>query len=198
MTLEAGDFVWAFDGRDGRGDGLAALLGFYLMQLRELLPPASDDPFEQIAADFADDPTARMQDQPRFSRLYPPAYRDDQASDDFWRDSIADQTRARVEAAETVLTDLASWEGYVPVAFGRVEDWAKTLGGLRVFWYSELAGPDRLAQPSPTALVKNARLVDLVEWLGFVLEDLLESREACLNASECLDPDQFVRAARQQ
>ena len=62
--IEPEDIVWAFDGRDGRGDGLAAMLGIYTMHLATLLPDASEDPFEQIVADLADDPTNRMLSNP--------------------------------------------------------------------------------------------------------------------------------------
>ena len=57
MTLSGDAIVWAFDGCDGRDGGLRAMIGFYQSHLRELLPPPSDDPFEQIVADLADDPT---------------------------------------------------------------------------------------------------------------------------------------------
>ena len=192
MTLEADDIVWAFDGRDGRGDGLRNMIELYAAQVGELLPTESDDAFEQIVADLADDPTNRMLGNPRLVRLFPPAMPAAKDSDDFWRDSIHSQARARVAAARGVVDDLDGWEGYVPVPLGRVDDWAKVLGALRLFWYTELAGPERLAQPE--AGDADSGLHDLIEWLGYLLEDLLESRDTCLRLGASLDPLDFEPA----
>lgn len=192
MTLEPDDIVWAFDARDGRGEGLSAMLGIYTMHLTTLLPDHSDDPFEQIVADLVDDPTNRMLDNHRLSRLYPPAMEDARGADEFWKDSIHTLTRARLAAAETVDLSLDQWAGFVPVTLGAVDVWAKTLGGMRLFWYAELAGPERMAEPLATE--ENEGLMDLVEWLGYLLEDLLESRQACLRVGASLDPEEF-RAA---
>lgn len=194
MTLEGGDIVWAFDGRDGHDGGLRAMIGFYISHLSELLPEpcTSDDPFEQLAADLEDDPTNRMLANPRLARLFPQPIAESQAADEFWRDSIHNQTRARIVAAEAVLADLERFVGFVPVTLEAVDHWAKTLGALRLFWYAEVAGPDRLAEPLQAVVDSNPGLVDLIEWLGYLLEDLLEMRAACLGADESLDPDQFV------
>lgn len=192
MTLEGDDIVWAFDGRDGRGDGLRNMIELYATQVSELLPTESDDAFEQIVADLADDPTNRMLGNPRLVRLFPPAMPAAKDSDDFWRDSIHSQARARVAAARGVVEDLDGWDGYVPVALGRVDDWAKVLGALRLFWYTELAGPERLAQPEATDA--DSGLHDLIEWLGYLLEDLMESRDTCLRLGASLDPMDFEPA----
>ena len=106
MTLDADDIVWAFDGRDGRGDGLRNMIELYAAQVGDLLPAESDDAFEQIVADLADDPTNRMLGNPRLVRLFPPAMPAAKDSDDFWRDSIHSQARARVAAARGVVDDL--------------------------------------------------------------------------------------------
>ncbi len=191
MTVNDDAIVWAFDGHDGRDEGLAALLGFYQSHLAQLLPEDSDDPFERIVAGMSDDPTETMRSHPRLARLFPPALADERASGEFWRNTVSDQARARLTAAEAVQADLASWEGYIPVRLAAIGDWAKTLGGLRLFWYAELAGTDRLAQPSEEAIEANPALVDLVEWLGFLLEDLMESRDVCAEEGHSLDPGQF-------
>jgi len=193
MMLDPTDIVWAFDGRDGRDGGLRAMLGFYVSHLRELLPaePASGDAFDQFVAEFADDPTNRMLGNPRLTRLFPAALRDEKEADEFWRDSIHTQTRARIAAAEVVLADLEGFSGFVPVTLQSVDAWAKALGALRLFWYAELAGPERLAEPLEAVLEANPGLADLVDWLGYLLEDLLESRGVCLATGQSLDPDQF-------
>ena len=51
-------------------------------------------------------------------------------------------------------------------------------------------------RPEPVAAVvrDNPGLHDLIEWLGYLLEDLLEMRGACLSAGQGLDPEQFDRA----
>ncbi|MBB1515498.1 DUF2017 family protein [Tessaracoccus sp. MC1679] len=190
MTLEPDDIVWAFDGNDGRADGLRSMIELYVAQVVTLLPTESDDPFEQIVSDLSDDPTNRMLGNPRLVRLFPPALPDAKSADDFWRDSIHSQARARVAAARAVAQDLQGWEGHVPVALGRVDDWAKVLGALRLFWYTELAGPERLAEPDDAA-VESGGLHDLIEWLGFLLDDLMESRTTCLRLGVSLDPMDF-------
>jgi len=194
MTLGDDQLVWAFDGRDGRDGGLRAMLGFYLEHLSALLPPPSDDPFEQIVADLADDPTNRMLADPRLARLYPPATNQERDADEFWRSSIHDQTRIRIASAEKVSAALEEWTGFVPVSLAEVDDWARTLGALRLFWYAELAGTERLAEPVAAVVRDNPGLHDLIEWLGYLLEDLLEMRAACLLAGHGLDPEQFERA----
>lgn len=193
MTLEASDIVWAFDGRDGRDGGLRAMIGFYINHLEALLPQCGDpdDAFAQIVAELEDDPTNRMLSNARLTRLFPPAFTEEQATDEFWRDSIHNQTRTRIASAQSVLTVLDAWDGFVPVQLAEVDDWAKTLGALRLFWYAELAGPERLAEPVQAIVESNPGLMDLIDWLGYLLEDLMESRAACLGAGESLDPDQF-------
>lgn len=191
MRLEPGDIVWEFDGADGRAHGLASMVKFYVQHLEALLPDDSDDAFEQMVADLADDPTNRMLANPRLARLYPAALDDAKASDEFWRDSIHAQTRSRIAAARVVVEDLQSFRDYIPVTLGHVDDWAKTLGALRLFWWAELAGGERLAQPTPTIVATNPGLVDLVEWLGYILEDLMDSRERCLHTGSVYDPDDY-------
>lgn len=191
MRLEPQDIVWEFDGADGRGRGLASMVSFYIQHLESLLPSESDDPFEQIVADMADDPTNRMLANPRLARLYPPAFDDAKESDEFWRDSIHAQTRARIAAARTVVDNLHGFLDYTPVRLGDVDDWAKTLGALRLFWWAELAGAERLAQPTPTIVGANPGLADLVDWLGYLLEDLLDSQARCLRTNSVFNPDDY-------
>lgn len=192
MTLENEDIVWAFDGRDGRAEGLRNMIELYTSQLATLLPAESDDAFEQIVADLSDDPTNRMLGNPRLIRLFPPALPDAKGADDFWRDSIHNQARARTAAARVVVEDLEGWDEFVPVALGRADAWVKVLGAVRLFWYTELAGPERLAEPDPD--VEASGLHDLIEWLGYLLEDLLESRATCLRLDASLDPMDFEPA----
>ena len=111
MSLEPEDIVWAFDGRDGRDGGLRAMIGFYVNHLRTLLPAddGADDPFDQIVAELQDDPTNRMLSNPRLARLFPPAFGEEQEADEFWRDSIHNQTRERIRGADVVVADL---DGY--------------------------------------------------------------------------------------
>ncbi|MHA7859886.1 DUF2017 family protein [Tessaracoccus sp. Y36] len=191
MTLEPEDIVWEFDGADGRDKGLASMVRFYTQHLEELLPAESDDPFEQIVADMSDDPTNRMLANPRLARLFPAALGDAKQTDEFWRDSIHAQTRARIGAAQVVVDNLDAYHDYIPVTLGAVDDWARTLGALRLFWWAELAGTERLARPTPAVASANPGLVDLVEWLGYILEDLIDSRERCLRTGAVYDPDDY-------
>ena len=191
MKLDPTDIVWEFDGADGRAHGLASMVKFYVQHLEGLLPAESEDPFEQIVADMADDPTNRMLSNPRLARLYPAALDDAKQSDEFWRDSIHAQTRSRIAAARKVIDNIESFRDYIPVKLGDVDDWAKTLGALRLFWWAELAGSERLAQPTPTIVATNPGLADLVEWMGYILEDLMDSRERCLRTGSAFDPDDY-------
>ncbi|GAA4899214.1 hypothetical protein GCM10025789_16710 [Tessaracoccus lubricantis] len=191
MTLQPEDIVWEFDGADGRDKGLAAMVKFYVQHLRELLPPETGDAFEQIVADMADDPTNRMLANPRLARLFPAALSAAKDADEFWRDSIHSQTRARIEAAGVVAANLDAYQDYIPVRLADVDAWAKTIGALRLFWWAELAGTERLAMPTSAVLSSNPELADLVEWLGYILEDLIDSRERCLRTGSSYDPDDF-------
>lgn len=191
MRLDPQDIIWEFDGADGRAPGLASMVKFYLQHLESLLPSGSDDPFEQIVADMADDPTNRMLANPRLARLYPAAMAEAKDADEFWRDSIHAQTRARIAAGRAVVETLESFRDYIPVRLGEVDDWAKTLGALRLFWWSELAGSDRLAEPTEAIIRANPGLVDLVDWLGYLLEDLMDSRERCLRTGSVYDPADY-------
>lgn len=191
MTLEAGDIVWEFDGADGRAAGLVSMIRFYVQHLEELLPAESDDPFEQIVADMADDPTNRMLANPRLARLYPAAFEGQKAADEFWRDSIHAQTRARIAAARAVIETLEAFRDYIPVQLGQVDDWAKTLGALRLFWWAELAGKERMAQPPPSMVAANPGLSDLIEWLGYIQEDLMDSRQRCLSTGSVYNPADY-------
>lgn len=198
VSLERDDIIWAFDGRDGRDGGLEAMIEFYVSHLLELLPDdaGTDDPVERIISDLSDDPTNRMLANPRLTRLFPPALADEKSADEFWRDSIHVQTRTRIEAADVVIADLDRWTGFVPVALGSADAWARTLGALRLFWYAELAGTDRLAEPVAAIVEENPGLADLIDWLGYLLEDLMESRSVCLSTGQCLDPSQFTAVER--
>lgn len=191
MTLEPTDIIWEFDGADGRDHGLASMVRFYIQHLEGLLPADSDDAFEQIVADMADDPTNRMLANPRLARLYPAALSDAKQADEFWRDSIHTQTRARIAAAHTVVDNIDAYRDYIPVRLGAVDDWAKTLGALRLFWWAELAGSDRMAEPTSAVVAANPGLVDLVEWLGYILEDMMDSWERCLRTGSVYDPDDY-------
>ncbi|MDO5676476.1 MAG: DUF2017 family protein [Propionibacteriaceae bacterium] len=191
MKLEPQDIVWEFDGADGRDQGLASMIAFYIQHLEGLLPEPTDDPFEQIMADMADDPTNRMLSNPRLARLYPAALQDAKQADEFWRDSIHAQTRARISSAQVAHDNIRAFRDYIPVTLGDVDDWAKTLGALRLFWYSELAGTERLAEPSSGITAANPGLVELVDWLGYVLEDLMDSRERCVRTGSVYDPADY-------
>lgn len=176
MTLRDDEVVWVFDGSDGRAEGLLSMLAVMVDQLDGLLPEASDDPFEQIAAEFADDPTSRMRGNPRLRRLFPPALADDETAGTFWRDSVGAQARARLGAAATVSQACRHSPEWVPVRLAEADDWIKTLSALRLFWHAELAGPDRLAE----APQDDSDLGHLVDWLGYLIEDLLATRAICI------------------
>lgn len=178
-TLPPDAIVWACY----EPEVLQAMLGVLARQLRELLPAESSDPFEQIAADFDHDPTERLRANPRLSRIYPPALADEQAAADFWRDSVTSQTRARLEALTLVARQCGAADGPVPVTLHDADAWVKTLSALRLFWHTELAGSHRLAE----AHNDGSQLYQMVEWLGYLIEDLIASREVCLAEGQGLE-----------
>ena len=57
-----------------------------------------------------------------------------------------------------------------------LDAWITTLGGLRAAWTVELTGSaERMATASPADVRKNPTAATVCDWLGWVLEDVLEA-----------------------
>lgn len=165
-------------------EGEVALLTSLVQQLCELLgdgPDAGpDDSFARWAGELASTDVLDR-DDPVVRRLFPDAYPDDRvAAEEFHRFTSDAQRRGRLASAHTVLADLAATgEGRrrLVVAPDHVDAWLKTVNAVRLSLavrlgiesdgdHDELAG---LPARDPRAFV-----LDIYDWLGFVLESLLD------------------------
>lgn len=162
------------------------LLTSLVQQLGDLLGEGrdaarTDDPFEQWAQEFGGS-VELDHDDPLIARLFPDAYDDDPgAAADFRRYTEDAQRRARLEQARLVIEDLARCaDGAQPlrIASGHVDAWLKTVNALRLSLAVRLGIDDEQRHAELLALPARdprAYVVGLYEWLGLVLESLLEA-----------------------
>ena len=173
------EIVWEFDGGEGRAGVLMALVSQQLQALDAFLPQDQDDPMAQLAAELAEHPVELLDSNPVLARLFPPALVDATEADQFRRDAIGQQARARREAGETVLSDCAVADEHddtLPVPRGHMDAWITTLAGLRAAWNVELTGSaDRQAEASRSHVRANPTAATVCDWLGWVLEDALQA-----------------------
>ena len=172
------DMVWEFDGADGRLDVLMALVAQQLRTLDDLLPEEQDDdPMSRLAAELSERPVELLDSNPVLARLFPPAMDDAKEADQFRRDAIGQQARTRLDAGRTVLSDCAVAEDeMVPVPHGHLDAWITTLSGLRAAWNVELTGSSkRMAAPTRYNVRTTPTAAAVTDWLGWVLEDVLQT-----------------------
>ena len=102
---------------------------------------------------------------------------DAKEADQFRRDAIGQQARTRLDAGRTVLSDCAVAEDeMVPVPHGHLDAWITTLSGLRAAWNVELTGSSkRMAAPTRYNVRTNPTAAAVTDWLGWVLEDVLQT-----------------------
>ncbi len=180
MSTAGDDEVfWQFDGGDGRKDVLAAMLARHLRGLDDLLPEESDDPLQRLSAELSDVPEARIEDDATLLRLFPPALDDEAEASRFRQAAVAQQAQNRMEAARRVLDEVMQAEDdVVDVTFSSADAWVKTLTAMRVQWHVELTGSgDRMAEVRPKHVTDNPTAAAISDWLGYLIEDILESRE---------------------
>ncbi len=171
------EIVWEFDGGEGRTDVLMALVSQQLQVVDQLLPEEQDDPLERLAAELSERPVELLDSNPVLARLFPPAMADATEADQFRRDAIGQQARARMEAGQVVQSDCAVAVGdMVAVPRDHLAAWITTLAGLRAAWNVELTGS---AERGVTATRSNARAnptaAAICDWLGWVQEDALQA-----------------------
>lgn len=171
------DIAWEFDGGDGRTDVLMALVAQQLRALDELMPEEQDDPLARLAAELSERPVELLDSNPVLARLFPPALEDSDEADQFRRDAIGQQARARLDAGRIVLSDCAvADEELVGVPVEHLNAWVTTLGGLRAAWMVELTGSsERMATATPADVRANPTAAAISDWLGWVLEDVLQA-----------------------
>lgn len=164
------------------------LLTSLVQQLADLLGEGRgasrpDDPFERWAREF-DASVELDHDDPLIRRLFPDAYDDAAAAADFRRYTEDAQRRTRLDHARVVLDDLARCaDGSRPlrVASGHVEAWLTTVNALRLSLAVRLGIDDEQTHTELLALPARdprAYVVGLYEWLGLVLESLLEALDS--------------------
>ena len=170
--------VWEFDGGEGRSDVLMALISKQLRAVDELLPEEHEDPLARLAAELSERPVELLDSNPVLARLFPPALEDTTEADQFRRDAIGAQARARIDAGRVVLADCAVAEGdMVEVPESNLAAWITTLAGLRAEWNVELTGSaQRSASASRANVRANPTAAAICEWLGWVQEDALQAR----------------------
>lgn len=172
------DIVWTFDGGDGRLDVMLALVARYLNSLDSLVPEEHDDPLAQLAADLQLDTEGALAADPALARLFPPALADSDEATSFRRDAIGQQARARLEAARTVLADLAMADGdLLDVELDRLDPWVTTLAGIRTQWHVELTGDaSRMSLATPDDADANPAAAAVCDWVAYLIEDALETK----------------------
>lgn len=192
MSLQPNEIVWVFDGRAGMQRILADLVGGLLVSMQQLMPPSAlqrfDDPLSAIEADATFDARSALSGN-RLERLFP-----EHVSEEFDEEGDAREgvIRSRATdlhgAASTVIADLEEAGELVPVREASVHAWLRTLGALRASWHADLVGseaPD--LEATPEQLDENPALGTLLEWLAYLIEDLLATRSACISAGTGID-----------
>lgn len=144
--------------------------------------PASgggDDPFARWADEMTAEPLDRS--DPLVRRLFPDASADDLTAAEHRRFSEDALRRGRIEDSGVVLADLeATGNGQRPlvVTDEHLGAWLKTLNGVRLGLAVRLGiedSDDHDALERLSARDPRAQLVSLYDWLGAVLESLLEA-----------------------
>ena len=161
-----------------------ALIASLVSQVVELVgggtPDAPSDPFARWAREMGAGPRLDRSD-PVVARLFPDAYADETAAAEHRRFSEEALRCARVADSDVVLAGLdATREGAEPLVVHAddVEAWLKTLNGVRLSLAVRLgieseddhAELERLSARDP-----RTQLVALYDWLGLVLESLIEA-----------------------
>lgn len=179
FTRSGNELVAEFD------DFEVALVSSLITQVSELVggsgePEASGDQFAVWAQEMRSGSELDRTD-PVVARLFPDAYDDEVAAAEHHRYSQDALRRARIADSDLVLAGLAATrDGEEPlvVPLGEVDAWLKTINGVRlslavrlgIETESDHASLERLPARDP-----RSQIVDLYDWLGLVLESLLEA-----------------------
>ncbi|NLE98348.1 MAG: DUF2017 family protein [Propionibacterium sp.] len=196
MNLRPDDIVWLFDGRGGMQRVLADLVGGLMVSVQQLMPPSAlhtfDDPFSAMAADS----TFNARDEVtgvRLSRLFPRHLTPEHDREgQEWEGLVRARSVATHSNAGAVLADIEESGAVVPVRESKVNAWLQTLGSLRAVWHADLVGSDAPnAVATPKQLDENPTLATLLDWLAYMIEDLLATRDACVRAGTGIDITEF-------
>lgn len=191
MRLQPDDVIWVFDGRDGVRTMLIELVSGYLTSLQHLMPPSAlgsfDDPFAAMAADEHFKALDRVEGF-RLQRLFPQPLSQEHADADVWEGMVRGRATTLHTHAAAVLAELTGEGDIVPVPEQSVTAWLQTLGALRAALHAELvqsARPD--AEPTEKQIEEHPALAAVLDWLAYNIEDLLATRDLCLEAGAGLD-----------
>lgn len=162
----------------------AKLVASLVEQLTELLGgqaprPDSTDPLGALAEELATPSPLDLAD-PVIQRLFPDAYPDDPgATADFRRYTQEAQRRRWVDDANLVAADLIDASANeLRVPLGHLDAWLRTVNGLRLALAVRLDIQDEQSYQEVAALPEDdprSYVMDLYDWLGFVLESMLEA-----------------------
>lgn len=192
MNLGPEEIVWLFDGRQEMRELLAGLVEGFISQLKQLEPPSVSrglvDPFEALLADQGFSALHRITG-PQLERLFPrPVAEEFDAGDSSWEAMVRSRAQAMRHSAEAVLARLSIGGDLIAVRQGEVAYWLQTLGALRAALHAALSGSsDPAAQPTASQIENHPWLDAVTDWLAYQLEDLLQTRSACLAAGVGLD-----------
>lgn len=170
----------------------ASLLASLVGQVAELVggspapsPAAAEgsDPFAQWEQEFSAGVELDRSD-PVIERLFPDAYTDPVAAGEHHRLSQELLRQGRVADSEAVLsalTGLGEDGGTLVVPAEQAEVWLRTLNGVRLSLAVRLgveSEADHRALEALPARDPRSQIVDLYDWLGGVLESLVEALHA--------------------
>ncbi|MEZ5085331.1 MAG: DUF2017 family protein [Tessaracoccus sp.] len=180
MSLGEDEIVWVFEGGAPQIAALSAMISQLQNVLRGILPDSGGDVFDQLITDLTHDPTDALNSDPWLRRLFPPSSRNPEEVAEFRRNAVHAQARERLDGLDIVLSDLAAErDGLVAVSESHTDAWVKTLSALRAIWHVRLvdgdAWPDREA--TDEQLDANPELAMLLDWLAYLIEDLLTTRQ---------------------
>lgn len=158
------------------------LLASLVEQVAELLgdgpDAAPEDPFARWASEFGGSEALDHSD-PIVRRLFPDAYADAAASAEYRALTEDALRRGRLEAAHIVLADLEAVEGTsLRVPDAHVDAWLRTVNAVRLSLAARLGIETEDDHDALSALPrKDARryVLDVYDWLGWILESLLEA-----------------------
>lgn len=143
----------------------------------------SSDPFTQWEREFA--PGAELdRTEPVIARLFPDAYNDPGASGEHHRYSQEGLRRERIEDSEFVvdaLNALGDDGGELVIEVDAVERWLRVVNGVRLSLAVRLGietQADHAALESMSPRDLRSQIVDIYDWLGMVLESLVEALHA--------------------
>jgi len=157
------------------------LLESLVEQFVELVDPPhaadTDDPLSVLQGEMEADPLDR--DDPAIERLFPSAYRSDEAAAEEFRSlTEASMRRAKAADARIVLADLADVGDGVAIAKADVDAWLRTTNGLRIVLGARLgietAALSEVAENLPEDHPAYAA-VEIYQWLGYVQTAMLDA-----------------------